>query len=210
MNWETATFTCPSTSWKSTSAYPTLRVMQHLHRHKGQYDYIPGGVESMIVYSYFHKGGGIPKNRTERDLRVLRNTVFPAGSDLPDQLGVNAEVTEGISTHLRSTLRRLREITVLPSIDRLGDMTAETLDERQTEIDALIGLYSDQITKDYQACRLDKERIILLSHLSQEQSMEVLEVHLHLARHGIKSDSREKERRSGDDAQNERDGKAHM
>ena len=25
--------------------YPTLRVMQHLHRHKGQYDYIPGGVE---------------------------------------------------------------------------------------------------------------------------------------------------------------------
>ena len=70
--------------------YPTLRVMQHLHRHKGQYDYIPGGVESMIVYSYFHKGGGIPKNRTERDLRVLRNTVFPAGRDLPDQLKVSA------------------------------------------------------------------------------------------------------------------------
>ena len=162
--------------------YPTLRVMQHLHRHKGQYDYIPGGVESMIVYSYFHKGGGIPKNRTERDLRVLRNTVFPAGSDLPDQLNVKAEVTEGISTHLRSTLRRLKEITALPSIDRLGDMTAETLDERQSEIDALIGLYTDQITKDYQACRLDKERIILLSHLSQEQSMEVLEMHLQLAR----------------------------
>jgi hypothetical protein len=135
-----------------------------------------------MVYSYFHKGGGIPKNRTERDLRVLRNTVFPAGSDLPDQLNVNAEVTEGISTHLRSTLRRLKEITALPSIDRLGDMTAETLDERQSEIDALIGLYTDQITKDYQACRLDKERIILLSHLSQEQSMEVLEVHLQLAR----------------------------
>ena len=47
--------------------YPTLRVMQHLHRQKGLHDYIPGGVESMIVYSYFHKGGGIPKNRTERD-----------------------------------------------------------------------------------------------------------------------------------------------
>jgi hypothetical protein len=82
--------------------YPTLRVMQHLHSLKSQYDYIPGGVESMIVYSYFHQGGGVPKNRTERDLRVLRNTVFPAGSDLPDQLRINAEVTEGISTHLRS------------------------------------------------------------------------------------------------------------
>jgi hypothetical protein len=34
----------------------------------------------MIVYSYFHQGGGVPQNGTERDLRVLRNTVFPAGS----------------------------------------------------------------------------------------------------------------------------------
>jgi hypothetical protein len=133
----------------------------------------------MIVYSYFLKGGEIPQNRTERDLKVLRNT---AGSDLPDQLRVNAEVTEGIFTHLRSTLRRLRGITALPSIDKLGDMTTETQDERQTEIDALIGIYTDQITKDYQACRPDKERLILLSHLSQEQSVEVLEAHLQLTR----------------------------
>ena len=107
---------------------------------------------------------------------------FADRSDLPDQLRVNAEVTEGISTHLRSTLRRLREITALPSIDRLGDMTAETLDERQTEIDALLNMYTEQISKDYQACRLDKERLILLSHLSQEQSIEVLEAHLQLTR----------------------------
>jgi hypothetical protein len=113
---------------------------------------------------------------------VLRNTVFPAGSDLPDQLRVNAEVTEGISTHLRSTLRRLREITVMPSIDKLENMTAETLDERQAEIDALLGIYTEQITKDYHACRLDKERLILLSHLSQQQSLEVLEAHLQLTR----------------------------
>jgi hypothetical protein len=162
--------------------YPTLRVMQHLHSAKGKYEYLPGGVESMIVYSYFHQGGGVPQNRTKRDLRVLRNTVFPAGSDLPDQLRTNNEVTEGISTHLRSTLRRLRELTVIPSLDKLGDMTPENLDERQAEIDALIGTYTDQITKDYQACRLDKERLILLSHLSQEQSMEVLEAHLQLTR----------------------------
>jgi hypothetical protein len=129
--------------------YPTLRVMQHLHSCKGQYDYIPGGVESMIVYSYFHQGGGFPQNRTERDLRVLRNTVFTAGSDLPDQLRINAEVTEGISTHLRSTLRQLRELTVMPSINKLEGMAAETLDERQAEIDALLRIYSEQITKDY-------------------------------------------------------------
>jgi hypothetical protein len=41
--------------------YPTLRVMQKLHSLKGEYEYLPGGVESMIVYSYFHQGGGVPR-----------------------------------------------------------------------------------------------------------------------------------------------------
>ncbi len=31
--------------------YPTLRIMQHLHSNVGQYEHVPGGVESMIVYS---------------------------------------------------------------------------------------------------------------------------------------------------------------
>ncbi len=73
----------------------------------------------MIVYSFFQQGGGVAHNPTEQDLRMLRNTIFPAGSDLPDQLRVNAEVTEGLSTHLRFTLRRLHEITIMPSIDKL-------------------------------------------------------------------------------------------
>jgi hypothetical protein len=70
----------------------------------------------------------------------------------------------------------------MPSIDKLKNMTAESLDERQAEIDTLLSLYIEQITKDYHACRLDKERLILLSHLSQQQSFEVLEAHLSLAR----------------------------
>ncbi len=57
----------------------------------------------MIVYSYFHQGGGVPQNRTERDLRVLWNTAFPAGSDLPDQLRVNAEVTEVLRDFVLAT-----------------------------------------------------------------------------------------------------------
>ncbi len=35
--------------------YPTLRVMQHLHGLKGNYEHLPGGVASMIVYSYFQQ-----------------------------------------------------------------------------------------------------------------------------------------------------------
>ncbi len=47
----------------------------------------------------------------------------------------------------------------MPSIDKLENMTAESLDERQAEIDALLSLYTEQITKDYHACRLDEERL---------------------------------------------------
>ncbi len=99
----------------------------------------------------------------------------------------------------------------MPSIDRLGDMTAEALDERQAEIDALLGIYSEHIAKDYQACWLDKERLVLLSHLSQQQSLEVLEAHLAPAnsRHGIKPDSREAECRARDHAEHQRNGKAY-
>ncbi len=81
--------------------YPTLRVMQELHSLKGQYEYLPGGVESMIVYSFFQQGGRVAQNLTEQDLELLRNTIFPAGSDLPDQLRVNAEVTKGICSASR-------------------------------------------------------------------------------------------------------------
>ncbi len=45
--------------------YPTLRVMQHLHKHKGQYDYLPGGVETMIVYLLpQRRGNPTESNRT--------------------------------------------------------------------------------------------------------------------------------------------------
>ncbi len=121
--------------------YPKLRVMQHLHRNAGQYDYVPGGVESMLVYSFFHQGAVVSKNHTVHDLNVLRNSVFPAGADLSEPLRTNADVTEGISTHLRTTLRRIKEFAALPSFDKLEDMTPELLDERQLEINALFGMY---------------------------------------------------------------------
>jgi hypothetical protein len=108
---------------------------------RGSIIYVPEEVESMLVYSFFHQGAVVPKNRTEHDLNVLRNSVFPAGTDLSEQLRTNADVTEGISTHLRATLRRVKELTALPSFDKLEDMTPELLDERRLEINALLGMY---------------------------------------------------------------------
>jgi hypothetical protein len=59
-------------------------------------------------------------------------------------------------------------------------MDQEKLELRQSEIDTLIKLYTDQTTRDYNAFRLQKEQLVLLSHLSQQQSIEVLEVNLRL------------------------------
>ncbi len=150
--------------------------MRYLHEFTAQK--LPGGVESMIAYSFFNQGMRLPKNRVQYDLDVLRNSTFSSGRDIPQQLQSNAEVTEGISSHLRSTLRRLPE---LPDLNQLDGYDQTQLDARQAEIDDLIQLYSNQVSADYKTCRLDKEKLIMLSHLSQQQSMEVLEVNLRLA-----------------------------
>jgi hypothetical protein len=39
----------------------------------------------------------------------------------------------------------------------------------------------DQATKDYHTSKLDKERLLLYAHLSQQQSIQVLELHGRLA-----------------------------
>jgi hypothetical protein len=52
----------------------------------------------------------------------------------------SAEVNEGISSHLRSTLRRLRNATTLLDLNQLDGYDQRKLDERQAEIDALIKL----------------------------------------------------------------------
>jgi hypothetical protein len=63
--------------------YPTLFLMHYLHERGG--NNLPGGIESMIAYSFFAQGH-LPQSRTMHDLSVLRNTVFPTGLDLCFQI----------------------------------------------------------------------------------------------------------------------------
>ncbi len=142
--------------------FPTLHVMRFLDENTRKR--LPGGVESMIAYSFFNQGMRLPRNRTEYDLDVLRNSVFSAGRDIPQQLQSSAEVNEGISSHFRSTFRRLREATTLPDLNQLDGYDQTKLDERQAETDALIKIYSNQVSADYATCRLEKEKLIMLSH----------------------------------------------
>ncbi len=47
---------------------------------------------------------------------------------------------------------------------------------KQAEIDACLQLHKDQITIDYDAFKLQKERVIMLSHLAQRQSADNLDL----------------------------------
>jgi hypothetical protein len=86
-----------------------------------------------------------------------------------------------LCTQLRTSLKRLKEVNTLPSWNDLVDGGQEELDKRQEEIDSLLKLHMDQATKDYHAFKLDKERLILYAHLSQQQAIQVLELHGKLA-----------------------------
>jgi hypothetical protein len=112
------------------------------------------------------------------DLSVFRNTVFPTGLDLHFQIQDNKkESAKGLCSQLRSSLKRLKEVNDLPSWDKLMDGGQEMLDKRQEDIDSLLKLYMDQATKDYHTFKLDKERLLLYAHLSQQQAIQVLELH---------------------------------
>ena len=159
--------------------YPTLHLMRYLHKNTAKS--FPGGVESMIAYSFFLQGQSLPKNRTMHDLTVLRNSVPTSGEDIYRQLSSSVEVTDGLSAQMRSTLKRLQVACTLPSHETLVDRGQEWLDERQKETEDLMRLFLEQVTNDFNAFRYDKEKLILLSHLSQQQAIEVLELNNKLA-----------------------------
>jgi hypothetical protein len=159
--------------------YPTLHLMRYLHKNTAKN--FPGGVESMIAYSFFLQGQNLPKNRTTHDLTVLRNSVLTSGEDIYQQLSSSVEVADGLSAQMRSSLKRLQVACTLPSHETLVDRGQEWLDERQKETEAMIRLFLEQVTNDFNAFRYDKEKLILLAHLSQQQAIEVLELNMKLA-----------------------------
>jgi hypothetical protein len=123
----------------------------------------------------------MPKFRTEHDLEVLRNTAFSAKHFIVQQMQADKEVIEGLFAHLKATLRRLKKETTLPDYDHISDMNQDQIDERQASIDALINLYTDQVKRDYNIFRLQKEQLVLLSYLTQRQSIELLQVNHRLS-----------------------------
>ena len=133
-----------------------------------------------MAYSFFQQGMGPPKNRTEYDLEILRNTVSSSGDDLEDQLRNSSDAVDGLSAQLKNTLKKLETLCTLPNLYELADMEQDQIDAKQAEIDTYLQLYKNQITIDYDAFKLQKERVIMLSHLAQRQSADNLDLNLRM------------------------------
>jgi hypothetical protein len=156
---------------------PSLRIPGYMH--DKSVEALPGGSHAFMAYSFFsHSSTILTRVRTEHDLEVLRNTAFSVEHFIVQQMQTDKEVIEGLSAHLKATLRRLKKR--LPDYDHMCDMNQDQLDERQTNIDTLIKLYTDQVKRDYIMFRLQNEQLVLLSHLTQRQSIELLQVNLRL------------------------------
>ncbi len=73
--------------------YPTLRICKHLNSNKRRYEHIPGGVmESMIVYSFIHQGGGAPK--------IELNTVNTCSTCLHDTVRLSTSRYYTVNLHV--------------------------------------------------------------------------------------------------------------
>jgi hypothetical protein len=73
----------------------------------------------------------MPRARTEHDLEVLRNTAFSAEHFIVQQMQTDKEVIEGLSVHLKATLRRLKKEPAFPDYDHICDMNQDQIEERQ-------------------------------------------------------------------------------
>jgi hypothetical protein len=119
---------------------PSLRIQGYMH--DKTIEALPGGADALMAYSFFSQGSVMPKFRTEHDLDVLRNTVFSAEHFIVQQM--------------KATIKRLRKETTLPDYDHISDMNQDQLDKRQASIDALVNLYTDQVKRDYNMFRLQR------------------------------------------------------
>jgi hypothetical protein len=153
---------------------PTIVLMEHLRKYKQSE--LPGGLEVAAIYSFFLQGQLSPKERVKADLEVLRATTATDDFDLRSQLASEASNVDTTAAQMRNTLLNLQKICTLPEYNDLLMKGKEYLDKKQGEVNSLIALYQTQHQADYATSHLMSSKIIMLSHLVQQQAIENLEL----------------------------------
>jgi hypothetical protein len=133
--------------------YPTIKLMQHLQKKGG--NHLPGGIQTMAMYSFYLQGQLYPKQRAQEDLEVLKAATLTSDDELCNQVRSETQQVENAHTQMRNILYNLQKAVTLPEYDDLLLKGANFLHERQEEIDRLIALYDIQHTADFTTAKFN-------------------------------------------------------
>jgi hypothetical protein len=158
--------------------YPTMKLMQHLHE-KGGND-LPGGIQTMALYSFYLQGQLYPKQRAREDLEVLKAATLTADHELCNQVRSEVQQVDNAQIQMRNILYNFQKAVTLPEYDDLLLKGAQFLHDRQEEIDRLIALYDIQHQADFTTAKFNASRLTMLSHLAQKQAIEALDLNIRL------------------------------
>jgi hypothetical protein len=86
--------------------YPTMKLMQHLHE-KGDKD-LPGGIQTMAMYSFYLQGQLYPKQRAQEDLEVLKAATLTADHELCSQVRSEVQQVDNAQIQMRNVLYNLQ------------------------------------------------------------------------------------------------------
>ncbi len=82
--------------------YPTIKLMQHLQE-KGGND-LPGGIQTMAMYSFYLQGQLYPKQRAQEDLEVLKAATLTSDDELCNQVRSETQQVDNAHTQMRNIL----------------------------------------------------------------------------------------------------------
>ena len=158
--------------------YPTMKLMHHLQEKDGKD--LPGGIQTMAMYSFFLQGQLYPKKRAQEDLDVLKAATLTADHDLCSQVRSEVQQVDTAHIQMRNALYNLQKALTLPEYDDLMLKGPHFLHERQEEIDKLIALYDIQHQADFTVAKFNASKLTMLAHLAQRQAMEALDLNIRL------------------------------
>jgi hypothetical protein len=158
--------------------YPTMKLMHHLQEKDGKD--LPGGIQTMAMYSFFLQGQLYPKQRAQEDLEVLKAATLTADHDLCSQVRSEVQQVNNAQIQMRNALYNLQKAVTLREYDDLLMKGPHFLHERQEEIDKLIALYDIQHQADFTTAKFNASRLTMLSHLAQKQAIEALDLNIRL------------------------------
>jgi hypothetical protein len=98
--------------------YPTMKLMQYLHE-KGGKD-LPGGIQTMAMYSFYLQGQLYPKQRAQEDLEVLKAATLTADHELCSQVRSEVQQVDNAQIQMRNVLYNLQKAVTLPEYDDLS------------------------------------------------------------------------------------------